>query len=74
MAVVLDPNYSRCQVRLQSGVDNEGNPIFISRTYGRILPTTTNEDFYEVFSALMSLQSLTVAALRRLEDGELINE
>lgn len=74
MAIVLEPSYSRCQVRLQSGVDEDGDPIVVSRTYGRVLPSTTNDDFHEVFTALMALQSLNVYAIRRLEDGELINE
>ncbi|NLM51562.1 MAG: DUF1659 domain-containing protein [Firmicutes bacterium] len=74
MAIILEPNYSRCQVRLQSGVDDQGNPVFVSRTYGRIRPEATHEDVYEVITALMSLQSLDVYAIRRLEEGELINE
>ncbi|HZK24278.1 MAG TPA: DUF1659 domain-containing protein [Oscillospiraceae bacterium] len=74
MAVVLEPSYSRCQVRLQSGVDDEGNPVVVSRTYGRVLPAVTNDDLHEVFTALMSLQGFSIYALRRLEDGELIAE
>jgi hypothetical protein len=74
MAVVLEPNYSRCQVRLLEGVDDQGNPVLRSRTYGRILPTVSHEDVFEVFMALMSLQNLEVYAIRRLEDGDLINE
>ena len=74
MPVILEPNYSRCQVRLQNGVDTEGNPVLESRTYGRILPTVSDQDIYDVFTALMGLQSLPVYAVRRLEDGELINQ
>lgn len=74
MAVFLDPNYSRCQIRLQDGVDEDGDPIIISRTYGRILPTASDDDVYEVATALMSLQDLSIYAIRRLEDGELINQ
>ena len=74
MAVVLEPNYSRAQVRLQNGVDGNGDPILVNRTYGRILPTVSDQDVYDVMQALMGLQSLTVYSIRRLEDGELINE
>ncbi|HHX73288.1 MAG TPA: DUF1659 domain-containing protein [Firmicutes bacterium] len=74
MAVILDPNYSRCQVRLQTGVDNNGDPILVSRTYGRIRPAATHQDVYDVISALMGLQNFSVYAIRRLEDGELINQ
>ena len=38
------------------------------------LPTVSHEDVFEVFMALMSLQNLEVYAIRRLEDGDLINE
>ncbi|NLN06733.1 MAG: DUF1659 domain-containing protein [Firmicutes bacterium] len=74
MAVVLEPNYSRCQIRLQTGVDEDGDPILVSRTYGRIRPATSHQDVYEVFTALMGLQNYAVYAIRRLEDGELINQ
>jgi len=74
MAVILAPNYSRCLVRLQSGVDEDGNPILVSRSYGRILPTASHEDVYEVMMALMNLQNFTVYSVHRLEEGELINQ
>lgn len=74
MAVILEPNYSRCQVRLQNGVDGNGDPILVNRTYGRILPVTVHQDLFDVFTAVMGLQNLPVYAIRRLEDGELINQ
>ncbi|MCR3922748.1 MAG: DUF1659 domain-containing protein [Firmicutes bacterium] len=74
MAIVLEPNYSRCQVRLQNGVDEHGDPILVNRTYGRILPTISHDDIHEVFTAIMSLQDLSVYVIRRLEDGDLISE
>ncbi|EEG77836.1 DUF1659 domain-containing protein [Dethiobacter alkaliphilus] len=74
MAVILEKNYSRCQVTLENGIDNEGNPIFVSRTFGRIDPETTHQDLYDVMQALLELQELPVRVLRRLDDGELIVE
>lgn len=74
MAVIYEKGLSRCQVRLQNGFDGEGNPVFVNRMVSRIHPDTTHQDLYDVISAIMSLQILTVDAVRRLDDGELINE
>ncbi|MDW7650334.1 MAG: DUF1659 domain-containing protein [Bacillota bacterium] len=74
MAVILEKNYTRCQARLQSGVDAVGDPVFINRTIGRILPETTHQDLYDVMQGLLGLQSLPVDSIRRLDDGQLINQ
>ena len=74
MAVVLEKNYSRCQVRLQNGVDGEGNPILVNRYFNRIHPDTSHQDLYDVVQSLLGLQDLPVRAIRRLDDGELVSE
>lgn len=74
MAVILARGYTRCQVRLQDGVDEQGEPIYVSRIFGRIRPETSHQDVYDVIQAVLGLQSLPVMSLRRLDDGELISE
>lgn len=74
MAVILEKNYTRCQVSLQNGVDGEGNPILVNRYFSRIHPDTTHQDLYDVMQALLDLQELSVRSLRRLDDGELLDE
>lgn len=74
VAVILEKSYSRCQVRLQDGVDGKGDPVFVNRVFGRIVPDTTNQDLYDVVRAVMGLQTLQVYAIRRLEEGELISQ
>jgi hypothetical protein len=74
MAVTILRNFTRCQVRLQSGTDGEGHPVYVSRIFSRIKPDTTNQDLYDVIMAILSLQDLPVHTVRRLEDGELIDE
>jgi hypothetical protein len=74
MAVTLLRNYSRCQIRLQSGVDGGGNPVYVSRMFGRIKPDTPDQDLYDVVQAVLGLQELPVHTIRRLEDGELVEE
>lgn len=72
MAVTLEKNYTRCQVSLQSGNDEEGKPILVSRMFGRIHPDTTHQDLYDVVQAILSLQDLPVRTIRRLDDAELV--
>ncbi len=74
MAVSLIPGYTRCQVRLQNGVDGQGDPVYVNRTFSRIRAAATHEDIYDSIQALLELQSMTVVSLRRLDDGELISE
>jgi len=73
MAVTLLPNYSRCQVRLQRGVDAQGGPTYINRTFTRIRPQATHQDIYDSISSLLALQTLPAVSLRRIDDGELVN-
>lgn len=74
MALIYEKNYTRCQVRLQSGVDGNGEPVYVARTFGRIHPDTSHQDLYDVIIGIMNLQSLPVNAVRRLDDGELIQQ
>jgi hypothetical protein len=74
MAVILAKGYTRCQVRLQDGVNDQGEPVYVNRVFGRIRPEASNQDLNDVIQAVVALQSLPVMSLRRLDDGELINE
>lgn len=74
MAVTLLPGYTRCQVRLQNGVDEQGEPVYLNRIFGRIRPSASNQAIHDVMTAVLALQTLPVRSLRRLDDGELVNE
>lgn len=74
MAVTLMPGYTRCQVRLQNGVDEEGEPVYVNRVFGRIRPSAGNQAIYDVMTVVLALQTLPIRSLRRLDDGELVNE
>lgn len=74
LAVILEKSYTRCQVRLQNGVDDLGDPIYVNRVLGRILPDASHQDLYDVVQAVFSLQSLPISIIRRIDDGELIEE
>ena len=74
MAVFLEKNYSRCQISLQNGVDDDGNPILVNRYFSRIHPDTSHQDLYDVVQTLLGLQELPVRTIRRLDDGELVSE
>ncbi len=72
MAVILEKNFTRCQVSLQAGVDEQGNPLIVSRLFGRIYPETSHQDLYDVIQGIMGLQELPVSTIRRLDEGELV--
>jgi hypothetical protein len=74
MTVILAKGFTRCQARLQSGSDPQGNPVYVNRIFARIRPEASHQDVYDVMQNLLSLQSLPVVALRRLDEGELIRQ
>lgn len=74
VALVYEKGFSRCEVTLQNGVNGQGEPIFISRVFGRIHPDTSHQNLYDVVQAVFSLQILPIDTVRRIDEGELIQQ
>lgn len=74
MALIYEKGFSRCEVKLQNGVNGEGEPIYVSRVLGRIHPDTPHQNLYDVVQAVFSLQTLAIDMVRRIDDGELIEQ
>jgi ribosome maturation protein Sdo1 len=71
MAVAYLPTLSRMQIRVQTGTDSEGKPVFKSRNYNNLKPSSTDEDFYAVALAIAGLQTHLVDRIRRINEGDL---
>ncbi len=74
MAITMNNYQTRCQVRLQDGVDDLGNPIYVNRMLARIKPDTSNQDLYDIVHSVFSLQSLPVKVIKRIDEGQLSEE
>ena len=70
MALVLNHLDSRLQIQLHLGVNDEGRDITRTKTFNRIKSDVSDEDLYEVATALVSLQEHPVIAVRRSSNVE----
>lgn len=74
MAVVKQPYSCSVKLRYQKGVNANGDPIYQTRTYPRAKLTATDQDLFEVATAINSLQNNALLAIYRTDDAELINQ
>ena len=72
MAVISNPLGSRLQLRVITGEDYEGNPIYSTRSYSNIKAATSDEDLYSVGEALVNLQKHELDFIRRIDESILI--
>ncbi|NMB41404.1 MAG: DUF1659 domain-containing protein [Firmicutes bacterium] len=74
MAVITHPLGSRMQLRLTVGQDDEGNPIYRSRSYSNVKPMASDDDVFAVGNALAGLQQHDLKEVRRINEHILIEE
>lgn len=74
MAVIKEAYTCSMKMRYQQGVNNNGDPVFVNRTFSKIKVTAADQDIYDVAVALNSLQNSPLTAVYRLDDAELINQ
>ncbi len=74
MAVTAIPVSSRLQLRLNTGLDENLNPIYRNRSYSRIKATADNEDLFELAEEMAYLQIHDLEAVRRLDEVELVED
>jgi len=73
MPVILNPFDSSIQLKFNVGVDDEGNPILKTKTLSGIKNSVSDQDLMDVAQALAGLQQYTLAAVVRVNEGELLN-
>jgi len=72
MPLQVLPGYSRIQLRLQVGTPE--NPVYRTRTYNNVNAERSDQDVYDVASALGSLQQFEVDKIIRVNEVQLIEE
>ncbi len=65
------PISARLQLRLNTGLDENMNPVFRTRSYSNVKPAADNTDLFELAQELESLQVHTLDAVRRVDEVEL---
>ncbi len=71
MPVNTVPVTARLQLRLNTGLDEEFNPVFRTRTYSNVKSSADNEDLYALAQELGGLQVHAIDAVRRVDEYEL---
>ncbi len=74
MPVNAIPVSARLQLRLNTGFDEDLNPLFRTRSYSNVKPSADNEDLYELATEIGSLQVHTLSTVRRVDEYELEEE
>ncbi|HHU33110.1 MAG: DUF1659 domain-containing protein [Zhaonellaceae bacterium] len=74
MAVIATPIQSSLRLVVQTGTDNDGNPVYRNRSYNRVKPEAPDADVYDVANVLAGLQSNPLFAVQRVVTDELAEE
>ncbi len=71
MAVTVIPMNSRLQLRLNTGLDEDFNPIYRTRSFSNVKTDAANADLFELAQEIGTLQIHTVDSIRRVDEVEL---
>ncbi len=74
MSVVVIPLGTRLTLRLNTGLDDNLNPVFQNRSWHNVKPTATHANLMELGQELATLQVHTLDAVRRVDENELEEE
>lgn len=74
MAIISIPSSATLEVKLQTGLNAAGNPVYKTLHFNNVKPIAVDADLHAVGQALGALQSHAVAGLYRTNIGELINQ
>jgi len=74
MSVVVIPLGTRMTLRLNTGLDENLNPVYQNRSWHNVKPTATHANLMELGQELASLQVHTLDAVRRVDENELEEE
>lgn len=73
MAVIANALGSKLQLRLQAGTGSDGRTLYKNKTISGLKAAASDQDLHEVAQALVSLQTLPLASVKRTNDVELVN-
>lgn len=74
MPVTVNPLSSRLQLRLVVGQDDQGNPVYRTRSYANVKATASDDAVFAVGSALAGLQQHDLEEVRRVNEFVLVEE
>ena len=73
MALESRPLNTRVQIQFDLGTDGDGKKLTASKSISNIKPETSDQDIFDVVSALLVLQSYPVNYIRKVAQADLVN-
>ena len=74
MAIVKVPQSARLTVKIQTGLNDAGNPVFRSRNFANLKPDAADADVYSVGAGIAALQLHPVASILKLDEISLVDQ
>lgn len=74
MAVVNMPQAARLQIKVQTGINASGAPVYRVRTMQNLKNAADDASVYAVAQGLASLQQHALTAISRQDDSSLIEQ
>ena len=59
------------RMQFQTGVDGNGDPVYITKSLNNVKDTAVDQDIYDVALALSQLQEHTITSVMRVDTGRL---
>jgi len=73
MALEVRPMDTRLLIQFDMGLNPKGGKIIRSKSISKVKESATDQDVYDVASALAGLQQYPVVAIRKVDQAELVN-
>jgi hypothetical protein len=71
MPVTAIPIVTRLVLRLNTGLDENFNPVYRNRTWSNIKPSSSITDLHELAQEMAVLQVHTLESVRKVDENEL---
>lgn len=74
MAIVKIPQAARLQIKVQTGINASGAPVYRVRSLQNLKTTADDASVYAVAQGFASLQQHTLTTISRQDDASIVEE
>jgi len=74
MAIIANQSDSKLTLVLDAGLDENNKEIVKNKTFANVKTSATNENVYEVATALAGIQKYTLKNVKKYEEYDLVEE
>ena len=74
MAVTKVPQTTKLVVKVQTGLNAAGNPVYKMRSFANVKPAAADSDIHAIGLGLAGLQKYPPVNVARIDEGNLISQ